>query len=138
MYQLNGMRYKLIYLCFGLIGLLSCSEPPSATSSEDPLQTIEETAVSERPEEIEVFDLTEEVPLYLVIAGSYSSETGAQKKVEALKQAGFDNADIIQRSDSKLYSVFVERFDSEATAEGFVKQIATDYQIKSYVYEMDE
>jgi len=88
--------------------------------------------------EIEVIDLTSEVPLYVVIAGAYSSSSSAEKKVEVLKKAGFSNADVIQRPGSKLYSALVERFDSESAAKTFATQIASNKEIKSFVYKLDD
>jgi len=76
--------------------------------------------------------------LFVVIAGAYSSEKGAQRKAETLKAAGFKNADIIQRPGSNLFSALVERFDKEGDAEAFAKEIATNDEIKSYVYKLDD
>lgn len=130
---------RLVYL-FACCLILSfgCKEAATTKASADIVEAPERTIIPERPQEIEVLDLSEDVALFVVIAGAYSSEKGAQKKATVLVEAGFPNAAVIQRPGSKLYSALVERFDSEEAAENFAEQIATNNEIKSYVYELDE
>ncbi len=122
-----------------LVFSVACIETPSETQTPDQIvDTPSESVIPKRPQEIEVLDLTEDVALYVVIAGAYSSKEGALKKAGTLKELGYTNADIIQRSGSKLYSALVERFDSEAAAEAFATEIRMNKEIKSYVYKLNE
>ena len=133
------MIRKLFLLAFGLIPFVaSCKEvTPAEKSVQKEVPDSAPPVTPERPTEIEVLDLTGDVDLFVVIAGAYSSVEGAQKKADALKKAGFVNADIVQRPGSKLYSALVERFDSESSAKAFAEEIATNKEIKSYVYKLD-
>ena len=133
------MIRKLFLQASGLILFgVSCKEV-TPTEAAVQMEVIEPavSVIPERPTEIEVLDLTGDVDLFVVIAGAYSSAEGAQKKADALKNAGFVNADIVQRPGSKLYSALVERFDSESSAKEFAEKIATNNEIKSFVYKLD-
>ncbi len=128
-------------LAFSLIlSITACKDTSDSAQSivEDITVETPKPSIPERPREIEVLDLTEDVDLYVVIAGAYSSKEGAQKKADVLRKAGFLNADVVQRPGSNLYSALVERFDSEAEAVAFADEIATNKEIKSYVYKLDE
>jgi len=131
----------LLILLLLILSIAGCANQPAAVSDEETHspaeQIIEKHKIGEKAE-IEVIDLTAEIPLFVVIAGAYSSEASAQKKVDILKNAGFTNAEVTMRPDSKLYSALVERFDSETGAKTFAAQIAANKEIKSFVYKLDE
>ena len=134
------MIRNLILLVLGaLIFASACKESANENTSEKSVsQDTIVPIIPERPTEIEVLDLTDEVNLFVVVAGAYSSAAGAQKKADALKKLGFSNADVIQRPGSKLYSALVERFDTESSAKAFADEIARDKEIKSFVYKLDD
>ena len=134
------MKRTLFLLSIGLLLALSaCKEvvPGETTDMSAPSDSVL-PEIPERPTEIEILDLTDEVELFVVVAGAYSAASGAQKKADALKKLGFMNADVIQRPGSKLYSALVERFDSESSAKAFAYEIASNNEIKSYVYKLDD
>ena len=139
-FQFNNIMRLQLLLASGLILMTSgCKEPAPIQSPSSPVELEKAVlAIPERPSEIEVLDLTDDIELYVVIAGAYSSAAGAQKKADELRKAGFLNADVIQRPGSKLHSALVERFDSEVSARAFADDIATNKEIKSYVYKLDE
>lgn len=132
------------YLAFSIVVVLtiwSCADKaPAVKDPSPPVQnerTISKHKIGEKAE-IEVIDLSDEVPLYVVIAGAYSATASAQKKVDILKKAGFTNAEVIKRPGSKLYSALVERFDSESSAKTFAEEIAANKEIKSFVYKLND
>ena len=118
--------------------LTSCKE--NATKQEDPPMITSDSSEKKSEqvvaEPIEVINLTDQVSLFVVVAGAYSSETGAYNKSVELKKLGFVNAGVIQRPGSRLYSALVERFDNQQDAEAFADQLKTDSEIKSYVYKV--
>jgi len=134
------MMRILLLLVSGFILMTTACKKPAPTQKPLDNGMIEKatSSIPERPSEIEVLDLTDEIDLFVVIAGAYSTIEGAQKKADELKKAGFLNADVVQRPGSKLYSALVERFDSEVSAQAFADEIATNQEIKSYVYELKE
>jgi len=120
------------------ISMIGCNEVVDNTHIEDTAIQSTKPSIPKRPNEIEVIDLTEDVALFIVVAGAYSTRASAQKKADSLKKVGFTNAAVIQRPGSKLFSALVERFDSETAAIAFTKELETNNEIKSYVYELEE
>lgn len=87
--------------------------------------------------ESDVIDLTDEIDLYMVVAGAYSHESGALSKVQELKSMGFEYAEVVRRPGSNLYSALVDRFDDEGDAKAFTQTLASNHDIKSYVYHIE-
>ncbi|MBT8219242.1 MAG: SPOR domain-containing protein [Bacteroidia bacterium] len=127
----------LLVLCIAIGAACSQSKSPEVAMSEKVPQESPKGDIPKSVPKAEILDLTGEVPQFVVIAGSYSSLEAAQSKVRKLRALGFQYADVIQRKDSELHFSVAERFDSEEAADSFSKKLKTDYEIKSYVYELN-
>lgn len=134
------MTSRIILGLLFSMALYSCKEKEpqvtgadSAADSPAVESTIEESGIDDS----EVIDLTEEVDLYVVVAGAYSLESGALSKIEELNALGHEYAEVFQRPGSNLYSALVDRFDNESDAKAFSNQLQSDHDIKSYVYHIE-
>ncbi len=71
---------------------------------------------------------------YLVVVGSYSSETNANSQLAPLGKVGYNNAEVVKFDHSKFYTVVAARYNSEASAREAVKQLKSKNQIYKDCY----
>lgn len=71
--------------------------------------------------------------LFFVIAGTFSSRTNAERRLAQVKDAGFEDAMIIELSDSGYFAVSVGNLDSRSAAAALKQRFERLTQIDAYV-----
>jgi cell division protein FtsN len=70
---------------------------------------------------------------HLVIAGNFSQMGNAKQRVDELKRAGFDEAEIVSFDLSEYHTVCVGRFSDVNEARKLVKKLKDYHKIDAYV-----
>ena len=82
--------------------------------------------------EVSVVPVSIQAGEFYVVAGTFSSTTNAQKRLEELRNLGYE-AQIMTFDASPYQAVCAGRFEDDASAKSFVKSLKEKHQIKSYV-----
>ena len=69
---------------------------------------------------------------YAVIAGTFANHSYAVRRVSALMEKGYLEANIVKQERNGLYAVFVQTYDTRNQAFSLVKKLDRD-QVHSYV-----
>jgi len=70
---------------------------------------------------------------HLVIAGNFAQKVNAEQRVQELKKAGFNEAEVINFDLSEYHTVCVGRFDDVNEARKLVKKLKDYHKIDAYV-----
>jgi cell division septation protein DedD len=71
--------------------------------------------------------------LHLVIAGNFAQKVNAEQRVQELKKAGFNDAEVINFDLSEYHTVCVGRFSDVNEARKLVKKLKDYHKIDAYV-----
>ncbi len=117
----------------------------SIDSDED--DGIDEDESFEEYIEVDIEELSEEIPepvsapptnkpvsAYLIIAGSYKSQSNAKNKVKQLNKLGI-SAEIVHLNNSNLHAICVARSSTEKEANNTKSMLKAKHNIRTYVYE---
>ena len=70
---------------------------------------------------------------YWVIAGSFSQKENAQKRYFELINSGFKDTKVVPAHDKELYTILVQKTQSEFDANKIAQKLMVERQIKSFV-----
>ena len=127
------------YLSFSQFSSIGKPNEPPLKVNTSPQVKEEQGVVNipfRQPEDVlpdsQFLDLTESVPEFILLAGSYSEEANAINKQASMLNLGFEKAEIIKRN--VYFSIAIDRYDKKSDAKYQKDRLLTDYGIKSYVY----
>lgn len=78
-------------------------------------------------------NVSEGTVTHYVIAGSFLMENRAQSRLQALKEAGYAEAEIIRFEGSSFYSVCVGRFDQRKEAAQLERRLETTDKLDAFI-----
>ena len=105
---------------------------------EEYIEDVEEELHEEIPEAVTPvpsLSINKPASAYMIIAGSYKSQSNAKNKVKQLSDLGI-SAEIVHMNNSKLHAICIARSSTEKEANDTKSMLKTKYNIKTYVYKV--